>query len=1046
MAQQRPEKISELPEASTITPGSFIPVVVDGVTSRVPYEQVTAPSIPAPRLIATSNVTISGVQTVDGVSTATLSTEDAVLLVGQTDPTENGYRVPSLGAWTLPSFYDSDADVAAALGQTTGAALDGAVNAGKTYYQFVGDTLAGAKTFVPTKSPAEINANEAPWFLVGDGVTAQDDKFDSLLAYAGDQTLFPTGCTVRLGQGTYLVRRTVELPRYVNLAGAGKVATEIKADPAQDPFDVLVLRGPLNIGLNGSQVVSSLRVTNNGINNGTPVWVASSGAIPANGFRRPVQSHSHVMKLTTKSGNTGAFRPIGELTPYSSAKMLGTANANGEFLLKFITPGALGVMQFQLSVNAGTTWSATQNTTEGDYNDFVVDTVMGGSTYGAACKVRLSNIPSYSLYSQNVAAFTMPAVAEAGITTGEVVLTLTTGNTNGLNALAGGQQGWVFITGAGLMWIKDVLTATTFTAVNVGASSAAAPGALIGAGAAVITVLPPSPRIEVIGTPPSSDYTVDILPTPGPLGRSRGYYYGAATVTEANKHKLGTIGISNGGYPTGGVTTVAGAYHDWAIPATSLTIRVHTGILSTSGSWTYFTPAAGWSMQEGTTVADGANVWTVHKGPACIRTDGVGHLNIRDVRLSGGSFNLIISQAESVRIEGNCTFDSSAAANIWVANGDARYGETPQFANNIEVDGNVTCTGAGYSLVHDGGFGFTVAGGYSCQQAPSGWIFLAGLRGGLIEAQYLESVGQGKTRNAQCFGRGTSGTSANGIHFSGGYWGSVTATSCIDLYNSDGLAFTGIEWGGSSSGLTGCAGCTNLQVTGGQQLQGRPIIDANPSSGFVSVQGFLLSIGADVRATASLTMVNGANVAVSANSRSDYDITGPTAVFSADGFVAGTSGQRLKVRNRTSFAMTVNHEAGGATAANRIITPTGAAVSIPPGGAAEFEYSSTDTRWVLIDAPFSYAPTRTASGATDAIVAADLGANVQYTNAGGCAITLNTLPAGFSCVVSAETAGALTFVNGTATLQTAIAASGATTAQYQTRTLFWRTATSVRIT
>jgi flavin reductase (DIM6/NTAB) family NADH-FMN oxidoreductase RutF len=87
-----------------------------------------------------------------------------------------------------------------------------------------------------------------------------------------------------------------------------------------------------------------------------------------------------------------------------------------------------------------------------------------------------------------------------------------------------------------------------------------------------------------------------------------------------------------------------------------------------------------------------------------------------------------------------------------------------------------------------------------------------------------------------------------------------------------------------------------------------------------------------------------------------------------------------------------------------------------------------------------------ASGATDAIVAADLGANVQYTNAAGCAITLNTMPAGFSCVVSAETAGVLSFVNGTAARETAIAASGATTAQYQTRTLFWRTATNVRIT
>ncbi len=997
-------------------------------------------SAPAPALVATSNTTTSGVQTVDGVGTNTVAGD--VLLTAQTSSADNGYWTPNGGAWTRPGYYGADAAVAAVLGQISGAALNGTLNAGQTFYQFAGSTLAGSKTWVPTKAPACINANEAPWFLVGDGVTPQDANFDALLAYAAT---FPTGCTIELGRGTFLVQRSIVLPRYVNLRGAGKVVTEIKADPSL-VFDVIVLRGPLNVGLNGSQAIENLRVTNNGINNGTAVWAASSGAVAANAYRRPARPHSHVMKLTTKSGNTGTFRPIGELTPYSSAKMLGTANADGQFLLKFITPGSLGTMQFQLSVNAGTTWSATQNTTAGDYQDFVVDTVMGGSTYGATCKVRLANNPGIDLYSETVGAFTMPAVKVDGITPGEVVLTLTTGNTNGLNALAGGQRGWIYHSTAGLLWVKDVLTATTFTAVNVGASSAAAPAAAIGAGGTVITVLPPSPRIEILGTPPTADYLVDILPAPGPLGRTRGYYYGAASVADTNKHKLGTIGISGGGYPTGGITTVAGPYHDFAIPATSLTIRVHTGILSTSGSWTCFTPAAGWSMQEGTTVQDAANVWTMYKAPACVRLDGVGHTILRDVRLSGGGFNLIISQSESVRLEGNCTLDSCAMANVWIANGDARFGETPQFANNIEIDGNITCTGAGYSIVHDGGFGFTISGGYSCQQAPFGWLFLAGVRGGLIQAQYLESVGQGVTRNAQCFGRGTSGTSANGIDFSGGYWGSVTATSCLDLYNSDGLTFTGIEYGGTDYALTGCASCNNLNLVGGQHLQGNPIIDANPISGFVSCQGFELQIGTDVRPTASLTVVNGVNVAISANTRSDYDLTGPTAVFSADGFVAGTNGQRLKLRNRTAYAWTINHEAAGATAANRIKTPAGASVTVPPGGTAEFEYSTADTRWVLTSVSLSCSPLRVATGTTDAIVAADLAANVQYTNAAGCAITLNTMPAGFSCLVSAEAAAALTFVNGTATLETAIAGSGATTAQYQARFLFWRDATHVRIT
>jgi hypothetical protein len=1002
----------------------------------------TAVAIPAPALVATSNIALTGVVVIDGVASNTVTGD--ILATAQTAPAENGYWTPAAGAWTRPSYYDADADVASLQGLASGAALLGTVNRGQTYYQLLGSLLAASKTWVPTKAPAEINANEAPWFITADG-TSQSDKFDLLLAYAAT---FPTGCTIRLGRGTFRVSRSLILPRYVNLRGAGMVVSEIQNDPSLAPFDTVLLQAPLNVGANTAQVISDLRVTNNGINSGTPKWAASSGAVPLNGYRRAALAHSHVMKLTTKSGNTGIANPLGELTPYSSAKMLGTALVDGQFLLKFITFGQLGTMQFQLSVNAGTTWSATQNTTAGDYNDFVVDTVMAtGTVYGPTCKVRISNAPAIAAYTATAGAFTMPAVTVSGSVVGEVTITLSSGSTAGLSALAGGQQGWIYHSTAGLMRVVSVTNATQFIAENVGASSAAAPAAAIAAGGTIITVLPPSPRVEVIGTPPVNNYLVDLLPAPGPLGRVKSYYYGAASVAEATKHKLGTaLAIAEGGYPAGGIDTVAGAYHDHAIPATSLTIRVHTGILSTSGSWTYFSPAAGWSMQEGTTVADGANVWTIHRGPACVRLDGAGHVTLRDVWLSGGSFNLVISQSEVVSIEGNCVLESSGTAQVWMTNGDGRFGETPEFTNNIQIDGSIAGFGDGYGIVHDGGFGFMLGGGYASQSAPSGWIFLAGLRGGEITARYLESVGQGKTRNAMCFGRGTAGTSANGIDFGGSYFGSVTATSVLDLYNSDGLTFTGVEWGGTSTGLTGCATCTNLNIIGGQHLQNKPIVDANPISGFLSCQGFELAIGTDERPPASLAMVNGANVASSTTTRSDFDISGPTAVFSSGGFVAGRHGQRLKIRNRVAFAWTINHEDAGATAANRIKTPAGAAVTVPPGGTAEFEYSTTDSRWVLTGVSLVCSPLRVATGTTDAIVAADLQANVQYTNAAGCAITLNTMPAGFSCLVSAETAAALTFVNGTATLETAIAGSGATTGQYQTRYLFWRTATNVRIT
>ncbi len=1000
-------------------------------------------SIPAPALAATSNIALTGIVTVDSVASNTVTGD--VLATAQTTTADNGYWTPNAaGAWTRPTYYNSDATVAALRGQISGTALNGTLNKGATYYQFSGATIAGAKIFVPTKAPARINANESPWFLVGDGVTDQSAKRDVLLAYAATLSL---GCTVEFGRGTYIVSTPGVVPPYVNIVGAGMVATVFQSlSTAPDPFDVWLYPAPLNVGKNGAQVMRDLRVINNTINNGTPKWLASSSATVLNQHYRAAEPHSHVLKLTTKSGSTGAFNPIGELNAATTAKMLGTAGAAGQFLIKFITYGQLGTMQFQLSVNAGTSWSATQNTTVGDYNDFLVDTVMGGSTYGATCKVRLSNFPAGSAYAATAAGFTMPAVAVSGTTPGTVTINLTSGTTAGLIPLANGVQGWVFVTGAGLMHVDSVTNDTSFVASNVGASSAVAPGTVVAAGGAIITVLPPAPRIEVIGTPPSNDYIVDFFAVPGPLGRTRSYYYGAGTVAQDTKHKVGLSVSTAGGYPAGGITTVAGAYHDYAIPATSLTLRVHTGILSGTGSWSHFTSAAGWSMEVGTTVADGANVWTIVRGPACVRSDGVGNLTLRDVWLEGGAFNLIACQSEQLQIEGNCVFTACGTAKAWFTNSDGRYGESGQFTNNCQIHANMSGFGDGYGIVHDGGFGFQVGGGYSDQSSPFGWLFLAGLAGGEIVARYIEGVAAGKLRNSTCFGRLTAGFSPSGIDFGGSYWGSLNVASALDLYTCDGLTFTGITFGGTSSGLTGCANCTNLNVIGGFHLQGKPIIDASPSSGFISAQGFELSIGKDIRPPASLGFANGANVDITVT-RSDHDITGPTAVFSSDGFVAGSHGQRVKLRNRAAFAWTINHNsASEATAANQILTPSGAAVSIAPGGTAELEYSTTDTRWVLVAATQAYNSIRSFSGTTDTVLAADLQGDVESTGAAAVTVTVPTMPAGFVCTYSQQGAGALSFVGSGVAVQTALGGGGTTTAQYQARTLFYRSATVARLT
>lgn len=76
-------------------------------------------------------------------------------------------------------------------------------------------------------------------------------------------------------------------------------------------------------------------------------------------------------------------------------------------------------------------------------------------------------------------------------------------------------------------------------------------------------------------------------------------------------------------------------------------------------------------------------------------------------------------------------------------------------------------------------------------------------------------------------------------------------------------------------------------------------------------------------------------------------LTGSTAT-TIQGIVAGMDGQHLTVLNLTEQNMTIAHENGSATAANRITTMTGADVVTTGNGAAEFIYDTSTARWICL--------------------------------------------------------------------------------------------------
>ena len=139
-------------EWALTTPG---PIAL-GTTALTFAKILAGTAIPAPALVATSNIALTGVVTVDGVASNTIVGD--VLCTAQTVSSQNGYWTPNAGgAWTRPVYYASDSSVAALLGQLSGAATSGTLGAGSVWYQSAGTTLAGAKPWTKLSS-----ANRAP--------------------------------------------------------------------------------------------------------------------------------------------------------------------------------------------------------------------------------------------------------------------------------------------------------------------------------------------------------------------------------------------------------------------------------------------------------------------------------------------------------------------------------------------------------------------------------------------------------------------------------------------------------------------------------------------------------------------------------------------------------------------------------------------------------------------------------------------------------------------------------------------------------------------
>lgn len=110
----------------------------------------------------------------------------------------------------------------------------------------------------------------------------------------------------------------------------------------------------------------------------------------------------------------------------------------------------------------------------------------------------------------------------------------------------------------------------------------------------------------------------------------------------------------------------------------------------------------------------------------------------------------------------------------------------------------------------------------------------------------------------------------------------------------------------------------------------------------------------DVSSQSAITTdanLDSSNFTAAVVSSSFIRISGQSTARSIFGLTASTAGKRVILSNASSFTLTIANQSGSeGTAANKIITDTGADVSLVAGATATLVYDSTSSRWRLLTA------------------------------------------------------------------------------------------------
>lgn len=365
---------------------------VDGIAAGIKYKESV-------RAATTSNITLSGTQTIDGVS---LLVGDRVLVKNQSTGSQNGIYLVASGAWTRTADADSGTEL----------------NGGSTVWVNEGTTYADTGWTVTNDGTVTIGTTNIVWtqtsglgqVVAGNGLTKNGNTLDvgtasaaRIVVNADNIDLATTGVTA----GTY-TKLTVDVYGRVTV-GATATPADIGAQPSSTlltNIDALgtngilvksgtsafsrTLTGSADISISNADGVSgnpTFTLTNTTVTPGTynTVTVDAKGRITAGSN---VQDGASVVQVT--NGEASAIS-VGRAVYISSGDTVRLANANAAS-----TKNVVGLV-YDASISAAATGAVSTSgivvATTGQWDS--VTGQSGGLT--ASARYYLSNTTAGSL-------------------------------------------------------------------------------------------------------------------------------------------------------------------------------------------------------------------------------------------------------------------------------------------------------------------------------------------------------------------------------------------------------------------------------------------------------------------------------------------------------------------------------------------------------------------------------------------------------------------------------------------------------------------------